>query len=134
MQSLLNTANAVSELLPLLASLIREMTGADPEKLNTDSRCSHRTLGMWIGNCDYPFLMVTLQLDDFVFERVYPNLPMSEQIRRDLAEELEAHCDDCAYCGAKRAADLSLKEEVDRGFVEDKAGVQKALGKAIGQS
>lgn len=106
------------------------MSGADPEHLNAGERCLNRTLGRWIENCDYAFLMVTLELDDFVFEQVYPDLPMSEQVRRDLADELQGHCDACACCGAKRAADLSLKDEVDRGFAEDKAGVRKALAKA----
>ena len=127
----LNTADAVEDLSPLLARVIEKVTGALPDEMKCDRRCSYPTLGRWIDHCDYAFLMTTLQLDDSVFEHVYPELQFAEEERRELADEFDAHCDDCEACGAKRAADLVLKDELDRAFANDRRGLRKAIAETV---
>lgn len=132
MESLARTNIAV-ELLPLLARLITEMTGEVPEELPVNHKCSYRSLGRWINFCDYAFLMETLRLEDAVFDKVYPNAQFAADSRRELASELEAHCERCDFCRAKRGADLALKAEVDEALVRDRVLLRSVLTSAAGK-
>lgn len=72
--------------------------------------CSSPVLGKWVNDCDFPFVMETLLLSDRVFKREFPGIQLSEEERKLLARELDAHSKVCRRCGAKRAEDEAWKE------------------------
>lgn len=76
--------------------------------------CSSPVLGKWVNDCDFPFVMETLLLSDRVFKQEFPGIQLSEEERKLLARELDAHSKACARCGAKRAEDEALKDATGR--------------------
>jgi hypothetical protein len=126
-------SNIKDERLRLLARLIREVSGEDPEELVCNPKCSYKSLGRFISCCDYVFLTVTLRLADPVFSHFYPDIELSTEIRREFADALEAHCESCDPCRAKRGEDLALKAEVAEALTRDKTALREVIEGTVSQ-
>ena len=108
-----------TDLIQLLARLIAASDKGPPAKrTGNDLSCSNPTLGKWIDDCDFPFLMETLALPDEVFECEFPEIRLSHQERETFAQSLNGHCKECARCHAKRAEDLEWVSCVDKALAE----------------
>ncbi|HKR13053.1 MAG TPA: hypothetical protein VJT15_13420 [Pyrinomonadaceae bacterium] len=81
-----------------------------PKRITNNLTCSAPVLGKWITDCDFPFVMETLLLSDRVFKQEFPGIRLSEEERKLLASELDAHSKACTRCRAKRAEDERWKE------------------------
>jgi hypothetical protein len=79
------------------------------QRIANNLTCSAPVLGRWINDCDFPFVMETLLLSDHVFKQEFPGIQLSEEERRFVAMELDAHSKTCGRCGAKRAEDEAWK-------------------------
>jgi hypothetical protein len=121
------------ELSPLLARLICEVVGKVPKQLVAHDKCSNPTLGKWIDNCDVPLLMETLALGDAIFKEEFPEIPLTAEQRKVVANTLEAQCERCEHCQAKRAEDLAWRSWVVQAIARDKSVVRKVLARAAGR-
>jgi hypothetical protein len=127
------SAEIQEELLPLLESLIREVTGKMQIETVGTLKCSYPGLGRWILSLDFTLLMETLTLRDSVFNMEFPNVRVPVEQRKDLANMLSAHCNECEYCRAKRDEDLAWKSTVDTALREDREVIRTVLARAIGK-
>lgn len=126
------TADIHYDLEPLLRRLVREVTSQAPQQIS-NLQCSDPALGIWIINCDYVFLMDTLNVRDSVFNVRFPELRVPEEHRQEFANNLQAHCDDCEYCAAKRDEDVAWKARVDSAIETDKETILAVVARAAGK-
>jgi hypothetical protein len=131
--------NMQKDLFALLPKLIVESDDdtrfrfqAQQEALD-ELRCTQPPLGEWIDRCDYSFLMNTLSLSDRLFAKEFPGVQLSVEERKQFAEELSRHCDDCARCHLKKMYDLQWESCVDRAIAENREEIGKAIGYAVGK-
>jgi hypothetical protein len=129
-----------TNLVELLSKLILENDDdtvfrfqAQDEALN-ELKCSQPSLGEWIDRCDYSFLMDTLKLSDRIFLKEFPSLRLPLEERKQFAETLAAHCENCVHCFRKRAYDLKWESCVDKTLDENRETIGKALGYAAGKN
>ena len=120
-------------LLTLLSSLIVEKDEDAPFRLKeqrtklSETKCTKPELGKWIDNCDFPFLIETLMLDQTIFVKEFPGIEFPEEERKSFTRSLEAHCEDCVHCYLKRSYDLEWQSRVDRALAENRDAIGNAL-------
>jgi hypothetical protein len=134
----MNTTTEVG-LIALLSGLIHERDNDAPIQSSEQGdalkglTCSEPRLGRWIEGCDFPFLIETLMLDERVFGKEFPDVAMTADERREVANALEEHCETCPRCGWKRADDLEWQARVHRTIAENKQLIGEAIARAAGQ-
>ena len=127
------------DLVALLSSLIIDKENDTVSRLNAQEialkelKCMHPELGKWINDCDFPFLIETLVLEDAIFFGEFPDVKLTAEERKEFANALEAHCENCAHCHLKRAYDLEWQSRVNRAFAENKQVIGKAIAHAAGK-
>ncbi|HEX8473044.1 MAG TPA: hypothetical protein VF666_03360 [Pyrinomonadaceae bacterium] len=127
------------ELITSLSKLILERDDDTPWRLTEQEqaldelKCSNTAIGRWINDWDFPFLIETLLLNDAVFAEEFPGVNSTAEERKQLANTLEAHCEDCARCYRKRAYDLEWQVRLKRVFTENKERVGTAIARAVGK-
>lgn len=131
--------NLENDFIKLLSSLIQEKNDDASARLSgqenglEDLACTAPALGKWIDNCDYPFLVETLLLNDAIFSQEFPGVQLSAAERKEFSNTLEGHCDACLRCRAKKSSDLDWKARVDNAFAENKEIIGKAIARAVGK-
>lgn len=118
-----------TDFVQLLARLIGESDDDDPpiEQTGKGLTCSQPTLGRWIDECDFPFLMETLALPDSVFSQEFPEIKLSHKDRQSFAKTLTTHCKECARCNAKQAEDIAWKLRVEKVMANNKEAIGAIL-------
>ncbi len=115
--------------IELLTRLIAESDGGDPpiQRTGKDLTCSEPTLGKWLDDCDFPFLMETLALPDDVFCQQFPGIRLSQEDRKAFAGLLEKHSTECARCHAQKTEAIEWAMRVDKAFAENKQTIGDLL-------
>lgn len=127
------------ELYTALSTLIIEQDDDIPYRLTAQEdalkelKCTDESYGKFISQCDYPFLMETLELDDTIFSKEFPKVRLTLEDRKTLTESLERHCESCSHCSLKRSYDFEWQSRINRAFIENKTVISKAIGYAAGR-
>jgi hypothetical protein len=125
-----------TEFFTLMASLLLEKDNDTPFRLSEQEdalkslECSKPELGRWVRDCDFPFLMETLMLEESVFAQEFPGAKLTFEDRKELSNALELHCETCNYCHRKRAYDLEWQSRVSKVFAENKQTIGQAIARA----
>lgn len=94
------------------------------------------------GNCQFsslldrvsiPFLLETLQLEEGIYRRIYPESDITFDERRQFAEKIITHCEKCVHCRLKRKFDTEEQETNDRIFETNKKAFGAVFVQAMGK-
>jgi hypothetical protein len=122
-----------TKFIALLSGLILDKYDDTPlrfveqEKALKGLRCSNQRLGRWIEKWDFPFLIETLLLDDTVFSQEFPDIQITAEERKELANALEEHSENCSRCHLKRSYDLEWQARVNKAFSENRQVIGEAI-------
>jgi hypothetical protein len=127
------------DLIALLSGLILGKDKDMPCRLSAqenalkDLECTDPELGIWIAECDFPFLIETLMLDDAIFIEEFPGVQLTAEGRKQFANTLELHSEICPRCHLKRSSDLEWQSNVNRAFADNKEVIGEAIARANGK-